>query len=120
MPQFIQEWFTILLGFAVVLAIPVTMGFVGAAIGSRKNAAGPAFALGMFLGPIGWLLALLLDGRPKCPQCRERLELGAAVCWRCRTELAWPRPDAPTARTARPNVASMVSPPPLPWEARRN
>jgi hypothetical protein len=36
-----------------------------------------------FLFPIGTLLVLLVPGKKRCPQCRERIERKAMVCRFC-------------------------------------
>lgn len=62
-------------------------GIIGAAIGGAKDAAGAGFLLGLLFGPLGWLLALLPDGRPKCPYCRGRVDRQAWICMHCRQPL---------------------------------
>jgi RNA polymerase subunit RPABC4/transcription elongation factor Spt4/DNA-directed RNA polymerase subunit RPC12/RpoP len=70
--------------FALALVFWATIGgIVGAAIGSaRENVLG-GFFMGMILGPIGWLLALMTDARPECPECKGRVATGAKVCPHC-------------------------------------
>ena len=49
-------------------AILLCLGTVGAGLGSFKGRAAFGFALGALLGPIGWLIVLLLpDAREKNP-----------------------------------------------------
>lgn len=66
----------------------VVSGCIGTAIGHLRNSGG--FWLGFFLGPIGWLLAFLNDGRPQCPACASRFNPGARICPTCRTSLVAP------------------------------
>jgi len=47
----------------------VVGGGIGAAIGSAKDNGGSGFVLGALLGPIGWIIAALLDYPRKCPAC---------------------------------------------------
>jgi predicted RNA-binding Zn-ribbon protein involved in translation (DUF1610 family) len=58
-------------------------GAIGAAIGSNKGRGGEGFGLGLFLGPIGWIIAVLLDYPRKCPACQCGVPEGAAVCKGC-------------------------------------
>lgn len=70
-----------------VLAI-VAAGIVGA----NRGALFGGIMLGVFLGPLGAIVALSLDGRPFCPHCRGRLNLAGiydwtGVCPHCHVEL---------------------------------
>jgi len=72
----------------LILALWAFIGaLVGAAIGTKKNRPEAGFLLGLFLGPIGWLLlAVGPDLRPKapaCPHCGGELVLGKTVCRHC-------------------------------------
>lgn len=69
-------WFTI---------CPLIGGLIG--IQRRRFLSGVVW--GLILGPIGWLLVLLLaDCRPKCPECKSPLNDGATRCHRCGCEVA--------------------------------
>jgi hypothetical protein len=47
------------------LPLALLFGFLGAWFGGQRNRAAEGFMLGLFLGPFGWLLALLLpSGQP--------------------------------------------------------
>ena len=50
-------------------------GGVGVAIGSRRNRTGVGFALGLFLGFIGWIIVAVLPENPvrRCPACMGKL-----------------------------------------------
>ena len=84
----------------------ILCGGVGAAIGGLRNH-GWGFCLGFFLGPIGWLLAFLNDGRPKCPACASRFNPGARICPICRTSLV-----AQQFRSEFPIPRQLPQPPP--------
>jgi hypothetical protein len=79
-----------LIGWLMLAAIWITMGAIGGAIGNRREAGSDGFLLGLFLGPFGWVIAWVLDGRRRCPACRERIFWGAQICAHCRSLLAWP------------------------------
>lgn len=62
---------------------------VAALIGARKGEGFLAFILGLLLGPIGILIALVSKGnRRPCPWCKETVHKEAVVCPRCRGVLA--------------------------------
>lgn len=72
----------ILLGLAVC-------GLAGAVIGNLKNRMALGFALGFFLGPIGWLITALFPAHgPKCPDCGGIILEGARKCKNCGTVLS--------------------------------
>lgn len=56
---------------------------IGAVIGSSRDNTGSGFVWGGLLGPIGWLLVLFLDQRPKCSQCYGRMNPRARCCPHC-------------------------------------
>jgi hypothetical protein len=62
-------------------------GIVGAMIGSRKGSGCAGFALGIILGPIGLLIALVMKGkRVNCPYCKELISKDATVCPKCQRD----------------------------------
>jgi hypothetical protein len=65
----------------------VVGGLIGAAIGSSKDNGGSGFALGALLGPIGWIIAAILDYPRKCPACLGGVPEAATVCKNCGREL---------------------------------
>lgn len=68
---------------------------IAAAIGSKKNEAGSGCLLGLILGPLGILAALMSTGdRRPCPFCRELVHKEAVLCPHCRKDL----PPAPPSR----------------------
>jgi hypothetical protein len=76
-----------LLAGAVV--VWVLCGVVGAIIGSRRNAEGLGFFLGVLFGPLGAIAAFALDNRPPCPECHNKIDKGVRVCSACRVQLVW-------------------------------
>lgn len=69
----------------VFFCIPlwVLFGLIGAVVGSSKEAGAAGFGLGLLLGPIGCIIAAFIDGRPRCPICRERVSTGTQLCPHC-------------------------------------
>jgi len=67
----------------------VVSGFLTASVWSRKGgSAFTGFVLGILLGPIGLIIALVGgDQRAKCPYCSERIQADAIICPHCRTTL---------------------------------
>lgn len=57
---------------------------IGYAIGKPKERVGDCVLVSVLLGPIGWIIALLLaaNGRT-CPQCAEVVKEAALVCKHC-------------------------------------
>jgi hypothetical protein len=78
--------------FAISLISCVISGLIGMAIANSKGKGGSGFALGFFLGPIGWIVAALLTPNPgalgklKCQFCQEWVSPKATVCPHCQKE----------------------------------
>lgn len=71
---------------------------VGYAIGQKRNQIGASIAISILLGPIGWLIAVLVKGDVrKCPFCAEDVKLAAVVCPHCQRDLP-PQVAPPPAR----------------------
>jgi hypothetical protein len=69
-----------LIGFTVVCAL------VGALIGKYKNAIVRDTLLGLALGPVGWVISLLLPAvkpKPQCPACKKAVDAGDKHCRHC-------------------------------------
>lgn len=63
-------------------------GLIGAAFGSKINRPEAGFLLGLFFGPIGWIIIFALgDHRPKCPECKGSVIEGATKCLHCGSSL---------------------------------
>ncbi|MBN2578418.1 MAG: zinc ribbon domain-containing protein [Pirellulales bacterium] len=70
---------------------------IGGLIGRLKGQQPAGVVLGFLLGPLGWLITLLLnDNRPRCPACRGVIDPQASICQHCRISLA----QAPKSRTS--------------------
>ena len=70
--------------YSGLLCLGVVVGaVVGGIIGASRNNAESGVVWGGLLGPIGWLIILFLDKRPKCPECRGVLPEGARRCQHC-------------------------------------
>lgn len=61
-------------------------GAISAAIGARRERARDGALLGIFLGPVGWLLALGLRQYSRCRSCLGTHPAAATACWHCGTE----------------------------------
>jgi hypothetical protein len=79
------------------LIIWLIFGIVSAWIGAKKGQGGTTFVIGVLLGPLGLLVAVLSKGnRRKCPLCRELMHRDATVCPHCRNEI---QPDTDPMQT---------------------
>lgn len=76
--------------FVIYLIAAIAFGVVGTAIGEKKQAASAGFLLGFAFGPVGLVLAFLMDNRMQCPECKGRVETGAKICPHCRTQFSHP------------------------------
>jgi hypothetical protein len=73
------------------IVFTVVCAAVGALIGKYKNAVVRDAVLGAALGPIGWIISLLLPAqkaKPACPGCRKPVDAGDAHCRHCGAKLA--------------------------------
>jgi hypothetical protein len=62
---------------------------IGAVIGQRKGMAAGGLILGLVLGPIGCLIAILARGKAKtCPHCGETVRPEARICRFCHSDLS--------------------------------
>jgi hypothetical protein len=80
----IQTFFTfiIIAGFG---------GVIGYAIGKGRGRANEGALLGALLGPIGWIVTLILSKEgPRCPECLEIVHARAKRCKHCGMEIAVP------------------------------
>ncbi len=106
----------------IIYAWWIFAAIIGYLIGVRRGRPVVGIIYSVLLGPLGWLLTLLLveDRRPRCPHCREVIQAGAMVCARCRQptvrsaaaeHAAWrDRADDPVDRWAREQQARGVDP----------
>lgn len=72
--------------FLVGLAV---CGFLGAAIGASKGQALQGGLLGLLLGPIGVIIALVSGAtnvRP-CPHCKSKIAFDATACAHCQRDV---------------------------------
>ena len=74
-----------------ILAIWAAMAVVGYYIGNAKGRGPFGAVLGFLLGPLGWLLMLVMSENPdavhKCPECLSRVPIEARKCARCGSSL---------------------------------
>ena len=80
------------MGVLVVLFLFVSWILWAAAgykAGDARNAPVSGFILGLLFGPVGVVVALLDDHRPRCAACRERIQRQASLCPHCGCRLSW-------------------------------
>jgi hypothetical protein len=59
------------------------------AVGASKGRGGMGFALGFFLGIIGLIIAVVMDGEFKCPHCGNKLtSKSVRMCPICKNAVA--------------------------------
>jgi hypothetical protein len=88
----------------IIVFWAIINALVGAAIGQSKNAVGQCIAICILLGPIGWIIAFVIEGDVrKCPFCAENVQPAALVCPHCRRDLT---PARPQLQPAEPEPAS--------------
>ncbi len=81
---------------------------VGGLIGRLRGRVGSGVVWALALGPIGWLVVLLLkDLRQKCPECGGVIVPGARKCKNCGSTLAAAAEPAPAA----PKISSAARAP---------
>jgi hypothetical protein len=101
----------------VILWIGIN-ALIGYAIGQKKNEVGPCVLVSIFLGPIGWLIAMCMgDDFRKCPFCAENLKHEAIVCPHCQRDL--PKIEKPKIEPAPPPKPALVPPPQTPEQIKR-
>jgi hypothetical protein len=73
------------------IAFTVIGAVVGAWIGKRKHAVARDALLGAALGPIGWIISLMLPAakaKPACAACKREVDSADAHCRHCGAKLA--------------------------------
>lgn len=77
-----------------IAVIWLVCGIIAAVIGARKGSGCFGFFLGILLGPLGIIAALVTKGNRKpCPYCKELMHHDAVVCPHCHRDV--PKPDKP-------------------------
>lgn len=77
---------------AFLLAVAV-LGGIGYGCGSTKGRGPLGFLLGFLLGPLGWIIVLLLPHQDadqatyQCPECTGRVPTIARKCMHCGSDL---------------------------------
>lgn len=73
-------------------------------IGAKRNNEFGATLAGVFLGPIGVVLALVTDKRESCPKCKMKINNGAEICPHCHSPIEWsggkPKPQSTKSQRA--------------------
>jgi hypothetical protein len=74
---------------SVITVFWLACAFVAGVVGSRHQSGYLAAFCGLLFGPLGIVLAFVLDGRPQCPECNGRLDGKPRVCRHCRAAIVW-------------------------------
>ena len=78
---------------------------VASLVASSKGASGGAgFLVGLLLGPLGIVLAFVMNSGKKCPECRGNIMPGATRCKNC--GVALPTESTPTAEPPKAEAKS--------------
>lgn len=81
----------------------IVCGIVATIIGSRKGAGCSAFIVGLALGPLGIVVAIIMKGdRQQCPSCQEYINKNASKCPNCQEDLK--KGDAPVIIGCEPSI----------------
>ena len=75
----------------IIFAVLLFCGILGLLTASEtnKNAAIWGLLLGLFLGPIGVIVALVLKSWPACPACERKLKGQPKNCPHCAKPIKW-------------------------------
>jgi len=76
------------MNFVIIVFWLLVGPLVGYAIGNTRGRAGLGVFLGLFLGPIGWLITFVLEPADthKCPHCGKAMSPGYKICGACGRE----------------------------------
>lgn len=84
----------------------VFWGVICYQIGSKRNNRFGATLAGVFLGPIGVALALVVDKRASCPKCKMKINDSAEICPHCHSAIEWsgiqPKPQTAKPKALKP------------------
>jgi RNA polymerase subunit RPABC4/transcription elongation factor Spt4 len=71
-----------------LIVIWLLFGIIGGLIGSKKDAGCLGFTVGILLGPIGIIIALVMKGNQrKCPACKKLIDPKATICPYCHSDV---------------------------------
>jgi len=73
----------------VLLVFWVACGCFGMAVGERRRAGLAGAIAGLLFGPVGVVVACLMDFRWQCPECKEPVSNGAFRCPHCNMGIKW-------------------------------
>ena len=87
---------------AAILFWAVLMGLVGYLLGNTRGRGGEGALFGILLGPLGWIIVLLLPSSGnKCPECLGTVPAGARRCQHCGVVFSRPIPQTQASDLAR-------------------